>query len=106
MKYFGKKYKKDNKNELRSSLITILSVVIGGAITIIGNIILTNSQIDIKKKEIQFQEKKLIYEINHQNKIKVFTNFSFWNDKIHNYIKEIQDIIQIGYTHTLGHPDA
>ena len=80
------------ERELVSSLLAIFSIVIGGFLTLYGTHQTIESQFKLKEQELQFQKDKMIYELNHQNKIKTFTDFSFYNDQIYAVISQIQEI--------------
>lgn len=85
---FLRKYEK----ELLTSFLTILSICFGGFLTLYGTHKTIESQFKLKEQELQFQKDKIIYELNHQNKIKIFTDFSFYNDQIYAIILQIQEI--------------
>ncbi|MFP4486515.1 MAG: hypothetical protein ACLFOC_06105 [Campylobacterales bacterium] len=85
---FLKRYEK----ELISSFLTIISICIGGFLTLYGTHQTIESQFKLKEQELQFQKEKMIYELNHQNKIKTFTDFSFYNDQLYATISQIQEI--------------
>lgn len=85
---FLKRYEK----ELISSFLTIISICIGGFLTLYGTHQTIESQFKLKEQELQFQKDKMIYELNHQNKIKTFTDFSFYNDNLYSVISQIQEI--------------
>jgi len=85
-----KRYEK----ELISSFLTIISIIIGGFLTLYGTQQSIESQFKLKEQELIFQKDKMIYELNHQNKIKIFTNFSFNNDQLYSVISQIEETIR------------
>jgi len=85
-----KRYEK----ELISSFLTIISIIIGGFLTLYGTHQSIESQFKLKEQELIFQKDKMIYELNHQNKIKIFTDFSFNNDQLYAVISQIQETIR------------
>ncbi|WP_304542908.1 hypothetical protein [Sulfurimonas microaerophilic] len=66
----------DNKKS-NSALYQIIATITGGAIVFVSNYIAMNTTYELENKKIIAEKEKLIYEINHQKKIDVFTEFSY-----------------------------
>jgi len=72
-----------SKNSIYES---ILGAIVGGGLVLISNYILMTNQLALENKKIIIEKEKLMYKINHQKKIDIFTEFSYGIDHSFNIL--------------------